>query len=75
MRPVQWPRMSRCGLAIAASIRRVIVGRVVAQPAVDGADHHVEPGQQLVLLVERAVGQDVDLDAGEDPEAAPAARR
>ena len=44
-------------------------GALVAESAVDGADHDVEPGEQLVLLVERAVGEDVDLDAGEDPEA------
>ena len=34
----------------------------------DARDHHVELRQQLVLLVERAVVEDVDLDAGEDPE-------
>ena len=41
---------------------------VVPQSTVDGADHDVEPGEQLVLLVERAVGEDVHLDAGEQPE-------
>ncbi len=43
--------------------------RVVAQLAVHRADHQVQPGEQLVLLVQRAVVEDVDLDAGEDPEA------
>ena len=35
---------------------------------VDTGHHDVEPGQQLLLLVESPVLQDVDLDAGEDPE-------
>ena len=39
-----------------------------AQLGVDAADHHVEPREQLGLLVERAVLVDVDLDAGQDPE-------
>ena len=66
LRPVQWPRMSRCGLAIAAQHPPGHPRRVVLQPAVHRADHHVEPGQQLVVLVQRAVGEDVHLDAGED---------
>ena len=35
---------------------------------VDARDDDVELRQQLVLLVERAVVEDVDLDAGEHPE-------
>ena len=30
--------------------------------------HQVELGQQVLVLVQRAVVEDVDLDAGEDPE-------
>ena len=36
----------------------------------DAADRPVELGQQIVRVVERPVGQDVDLGAGEQPEAA-----
>ena len=43
--------------------------RLVAQLAVHRTDHHVQALQQGVLLVELAVLQDVDLDAGEDAEA------
>ena len=32
----------------------------------DAADHDVEPGEEVGLLVERAVLVDVDLDAGQD---------
>jgi hypothetical protein len=35
---------------------------------VDAGHHQVEPGQQLLLLVERPVVEDVDLDPREDPE-------
>ena len=35
LRPVQWPRMSRCGFATAASIRRVIASALVLQSTVD----------------------------------------
>ena len=35
---------------------------------VDRGDHDVEPLEQVVVLVEGAVDEDVDLDAGEDPE-------
>ena len=37
---------------------------------VDAGDHHVHLGQHFVVQVERAVGEDVDLDAGEDADAA-----
>ena len=38
------------------------------QLGVHARHHHVEAGQQLGLLVERAVLEDVDLDPGEDSE-------
>ena len=37
---------------------------------VDAGHHPVELGEQVVVVVERAVGQDVDLGAGEQPKAA-----
>ena len=57
-----------CGLASAATMRRVICFAVHAQLRVHAGDDDVELGEQLRLLVERAVLEDVDLDAGEDPE-------
>ena len=39
-----------------------------AQLGVDAGHYHVQGGEQLLLLVEGAVFEDVDLDAGEDPE-------
>ncbi len=39
-----------------------------AQLRVHARNHHVELGEQRFVLVEGAVGQDVDLDPGEDPE-------
>jgi hypothetical protein len=44
------------------------LGPLHAQLGVDARHHDVELGQQLLVLVERAVGQDVDLDAREDAE-------
>jgi hypothetical protein len=35
---------------------------------VHAGHHHVEPGEQVLPLVQRAVVQDVDLDAGQDAE-------
>ena len=32
----------------------------------DAGDHHIELGEQLVLLIERSVFEDVDFDPGED---------
>jgi hypothetical protein len=52
----------------AATIRLVISSPLHAQLGVDAGDDDVERGEQLVLLVERAVVEDVDLDAGEDAE-------
>ena len=37
---------------------------------VDAGDHHVHLRQNFVVEVERAVGENVDLDAGEDADAA-----
>ena len=47
-RPVQWPRMSRCGFAIAVSIRRVIASRRHPQLRCARSDDDVERRQQLV---------------------------
>ena len=66
-RPVQWPSTSACGLVTALIIRRVIDGRVHRQLGVHAGHHDVEALQQFGLLVERAVLEDVDLDAGQDP--------
>ena len=41
---------------------------VHAELRVHARDHDVDAGEQLFVLVERAVFEDVDLDAGEDPE-------
>ena len=38
------------------------------QLGVHAGHHHVEPAEQFVCLVERAVLEDVDLDPGQDPE-------
>jgi hypothetical protein len=35
---------------------------------VHAGDDDVELGEQIVVLIQRAVLEDVDLDAGEDPE-------
>ena len=58
-----------CGLAIAATIRGVIVlARASAAWSARDATTTSSSAEQLRLLVERAVLEDVDLDAGEDPE-------
>ena len=57
-----------CGFAIAATMRAVIGALLHPQLRVHARDDDVEPREQLVLLVERAVVEDVDLDAGEDAE-------
>ncbi|GAA4257128.1 hypothetical protein GCM10022255_072750 [Dactylosporangium darangshiense] len=44
---------------------------LVLEVAVHRPDHHVEPLQQLVGLIERPVREDVDLDPGEDPKLHP----
>ena len=57
-----------CGFASAATMRSVIGCSLHAQLRVHARDDDVELGEQLVVLVERAVVEDVDLDAGEDAE-------
>jgi len=42
--------------------------RVLSKLRVDAPDDDVEPGKQLGLLIECAVLEDVDLDAGQDAE-------
>ena len=67
-RPVQWPSTSTCGCEIACTMRFVIVVGVHAQLRVHARDDHVDALEHVVGVVERAVFEDVDLDAGEDPE-------
>ena len=55
-----------CGFATAPIIRAVIASALILQLGVDARDDDVELGEQLVLLVEGAVLEDVDLDAAED---------
>ena len=43
--------------------------RVLAQGGVGRGDDEVERGQDLVVVVEAAVGEDVDLGAGQEPDA------
>ena len=66
--PVQWPRMSVCGLSIAASIRLVIGAGIHPQLGVDARYNDVETCEQILVLIEGSVFQDVHLDPGEDPE-------
>ena len=56
------------GFASAATMRSVIGCAVHAQLRVHAGDNDVESCEQILLLVERAVLEDVDLDAGEDAE-------
>ena len=66
-RPVQWPEStSACGLSTALDHRRVIDGASIDSFEVHAGHHDVEALEQLGLLIERAVLEDVDLDAGED---------
>ena len=67
-RPVQCPRMSQCGLSTAFTMRLVIWGAVHAQLRVDARNDDVELGEECLVLVEGAVFQDVDLDAGQQAE-------
>ncbi len=57
-----------CGLATARHHAARHLVAVHAQLGVHAGDDDVEAGQQLGLLVEAAVLEDVDLDAGEDAE-------
>ena len=60
--------MSRWGLATALSKRSVIASAGLTQQAMDAADDDIEAVEDVVVLVEGAVGEDVALDAGEDAE-------
>ena len=57
------------GLATARTSRRVMAVRSIRSFEC-ARHHHVEPLEQLDVLVERAVLEDVDLDAGEHAERA-----
>ena len=63
-----------CGFAIAPIMRAVIAVLAHLQLRVHARDDDVELGEQLVLLVERAVLEDVDLDAARGCAAARAPR-
>ena len=67
-RPVQCPSTSTCGLDTAATIRSVIGPAGIRRLGVHAGDHDIELAEQVVPLVERAVLEDVDLDAGQDAE-------
>ena len=67
-RPVQWPSTFTCGLPTAATIRSVIGSAGMRRLRVHAGDHHVQPAQQVVALVQCPVVQDVDLDPGQDAE-------
>ena len=60
---------STCGLRIPLSVRGGQLGARLAAGDVDGRDDEVEPGEQVVLVVERAVGPDLELAAVQQPEA------
>ena len=65
---MQCPRMSVWGLSTARNIRPVMLRRIHPELGVHAGHDHVESGQQLLVLVQRAVLQDVDLDPGQDAE-------
>ena len=67
--PAGWAMMSTCGLRIALSVRRVSSARGWRRGDVDGRDDDVEPREQVVVVVEHAVGPDLELAAMEEPEA------
>ena len=73
MRPVGCPRIRRCGHSSARSRRSVISAGLHVHVAVDAADHQVEFGQRIVGQVQRAILQNVALEAGEDADAQPVA--
>ena len=60
---------STCGLRIAARTRSVSWRARLAPPDVERGDDEVEPGEELVLVVEPAVGPDLELAAVEEAEA------
>src|SRR5215208_2201508 len=68
MRPVMCPRMVVYGLTRAGCAR--FVPSCQTKAAVNARDDEVEAVQNLVRIVERAILQDVGLNALEDPKAA-----
>ena len=52
-RPVQWPRMSVCGLSTAATMRAGHLRRLHAQFRVDAGHDDVECAEELQVLVQR----------------------
>ena len=69
LRPDGWAMTSTCGLRIALSVRCVSSARVWRRLTWTRRDDEVEPREQVVLVVERAVGADLELAAVEEPEA------
>ena len=69
MRPVGWPIASIQGCSIAATMRWVISAVGMPKEVCTERDHPVELGEQLVVVVRRAVGEDVRLGADEDLDA------
>ena len=65
---MQWPRMSVWGLSIARSMRLVIWRCSIRSLEWTLATTTSRRRQKVLFLVEGAVLQDVDLDAGQDPE-------
>ena len=61
--------MSTCGLWSAVITRSVSCASRLAARDVERRDHDVEPREQLVGIVQRAVGADLELAAVEQPEA------
>ena len=60
---------STCGLRIALSVRWVSSARGWRRDDVDRGDDEVEAGEQVVVVVEHAVGPDLQLAAVEQAEA------
>ena len=60
---------STCGLRMPLSVRCVEFGAALATRDVDRGDDEVESGEQVVVVVERAVGADLELAAVEQAEA------
>ena len=60
--------MSTCGIGDGPDHPLGHLLAVHAQLGVDAGDDDVEAGEHVVAVVEQAVLEDVDLDAGEDAE-------
>ena len=61
---------ARIGILNGAQHARRHLFAALLEARVDAGDDHIHLRQHFVVEVERAVGQDVDLDAGEDADAA-----